>query len=62
MEEFKVLRAVRKVHSILTALDLKITDLGLFRNLFGKLPWDKDPGRREGQEIWSMFKDHFQAQ
>lgn len=51
MEKFKVIWEVRKVHNKFTSLDLKRTDFGLFKNLLGKLPWDKDLGGRVAQEI-----------
>lgn len=57
MEESKVLRAITMMHSAFTSLNLKRTDFGLLKNLLGKLPWDKDLGGREAQEIL-MFKDH----
>ena len=41
MMEFKVLRAARKVHSKLTALDFRKADVGLFRDPLGKVPWGK---------------------
>ena len=42
MVEFKILRAARRVHSKLTALDFRRADSGLFRDLLGRVPWDKD--------------------
>ncbi|GAB0188273.1 hypothetical protein GRJ2_001292600 [Grus japonensis] len=39
--EFKILRAVRRAHSKLTNLDFRIADFGLFRDLLGRVPWDK---------------------
>ncbi|GAB0193347.1 nucleoside diphosphate kinase 6 [Grus japonensis] len=39
--EFKILRAVRRAHSKLTALDFRRADFGLFRDLLGRLPRDK---------------------
>ncbi|GAB0180871.1 hypothetical protein GRJ2_000552400 [Grus japonensis] len=63
MVEFKILRAVRRVHSKLTALDFRRADFGLFRDLLGRVPWDKALKGRGAQESWSVFKDHLlQAQ
>ncbi|GAB0205489.1 hypothetical protein GRJ2_003014500 [Grus japonensis] len=41
MVEFRILRATRRVHSKLTALDFRRADFGLFRDLLGRMPWDK---------------------
>ncbi|GAB0181349.1 hypothetical protein GRJ2_000600200 [Grus japonensis] len=41
MVEFKILRAVRRAHSKLTALDFRRADFALFRDLLGRVPWDK---------------------
>ncbi|MCQ4078456.1 hypothetical protein FK519_27115 [Klebsiella pneumoniae] len=41
MVEFKILRAARRVHSKLTTLDFRRADFGLFRDLLGRVPWDK---------------------
>ncbi|GAB0189054.1 hypothetical protein GRJ2_001370700 [Grus japonensis] len=63
MVEFKILRAVRRVHSKLTTLDFRRADFGLFRDLLGRLLWDKAQEGRGAQEIWLVFKDHLlQAQ
>ncbi|GAB0181438.1 hypothetical protein GRJ2_000609100 [Grus japonensis] len=63
MVEFKILRAVRRVHSKLTTLDLRRADFGLFRDLLGRVPWDKALEGRGAQESWLVFKDHLlQAQ
>ena len=45
MAEFKILRAERRVHSKLTALDIRRADFGLFRDLFGRVTWNKALGR-----------------
>ncbi|GAB0179998.1 mitochondrial enolase superfamily member 1 [Grus japonensis] len=39
--EFKILRAVRRAHSKLATLDFRRADSGLFRDLLGRVPWDK---------------------
>ncbi|KFM05090.1 hypothetical protein AS27_03707, partial [Aptenodytes forsteri] len=50
-------------HSKLTALDLRRADFGLFRDLLGRVPWDKALEGRGAQETWVIFKDHLlQAQ
>ncbi|GAB0184760.1 hypothetical protein GRJ2_000941300 [Grus japonensis] len=61
--EFKILRAMRRVHSKLTTLDFRRADFGLFRHLLGRLPWDKALEGRGAQDSWLMFKGHLlQAQ
>ncbi|GAB0204609.1 hypothetical protein GRJ2_002926500 [Grus japonensis] len=45
--DFEILRAARRVHSKLTTLDFKRASYGLFRDLLGRVPWDK-PWREEG--------------
>ncbi|GAB0181533.1 hypothetical protein GRJ2_000618600 [Grus japonensis] len=63
MVEFKILRAARRAHSKLTTLDFSRTDFGLFRDLFGRVPWDKALEGRGAQDSWLVFKDHLpQAQ
>ncbi|KFW77528.1 hypothetical protein N336_11811, partial [Phalacrocorax carbo] len=50
-------------HSKLTALDFKRADFGFFRDLLGRVPWDKALEGRGDQESWLIFKDHLlQAQ
>ncbi|KGL87978.1 hypothetical protein N301_00234, partial [Charadrius vociferus] len=44
-------------------LDFRRVDFGLFKDLLGKVPWDKALERRLAWESWLIFKDHlFQAQ
>ncbi|GAB0202862.1 hypothetical protein GRJ2_002751800 [Grus japonensis] len=63
MVEFKILRAARRAHSKLTTLDFRRAGFGLFRDLLGRVPWDKALGGRGAQESWLVFKDHLlQAQ
>lgn len=60
MVEFKLLRAARRTNKKLSVLDFRRTDFGLFRDLFGRVPWDK---AREDQQSWLTFKNHLiQAQ
>jgi len=35
---FKILRAARRVHGKLTALDFRRADFGVFRDLLGRVP------------------------
>ncbi|GAB0203559.1 hypothetical protein GRJ2_002821500 [Grus japonensis] len=63
MVEFRILRAVRRAHSKLTTLDFRRADFGLFRDLLGRIPWDKALEGRGAQESWLVFKGHLlQAQ
>lgn len=39
--DFKILGATRDAHSKLTVLNLRRADFGLFRDLLGRVPWDK---------------------
>ncbi|GAB0204079.1 mitochondrial enolase superfamily member 1 [Grus japonensis] len=63
MVEFRILRAVRRARSKLTALDFRRADFGLFRDLLGRIPWDKVLEGRGAQDSWLIFKGHLlQAQ
>ena len=63
MVEFKILRAVRRVCSKLTTLRFRRADFGLFRDVLGRVPWEKALEGRRAQESWLIFKDHpLQAQ
>ncbi|PKU47352.1 dtw domain-containing protein 2 [Limosa lapponica baueri] len=63
MVEFKILRVVRRAHRYLTTLDFRRKDFGLFRDLLGKVSWDKALEGRETQGTWLIFNDHLlQAQ
>jgi len=63
MVEFKILRAAWWAHSKFTRLDFGRADFGFFRDLVGKVPWDKALEGRRAQESWVIFKDHLlQAQ
>lgn len=62
MVGFKILRAARRAHNKLTALDFRKADFGLFRELLHRGPWDKALKGQEAHESWLLFKDHlFQA-
>ncbi|GAB0199980.1 mitochondrial enolase superfamily member 1 [Grus japonensis] len=63
MVEFRILRAARRAHSKLTTLDFRRADFGLFRDLLGRVPWDKALEGRRAQDSWLIFKGHLlQAQ
>ncbi|GAB0189924.1 protein inscuteable [Grus japonensis] len=63
MVEFRILRAVMRLHSKLATLDFRRADFGLFTHLLGRVPWDKALEGRGAQESWLVFKDHLlQAQ
>ncbi|GAB0204946.1 mitochondrial enolase superfamily member 1 [Grus japonensis] len=63
MVEFRILRAVRRALSKLTTLDFRRADFGLFRDLLGRIPWDKALEGRGAQDSWLIFKGHLlQAQ
>ncbi|GAB0178597.1 hypothetical protein GRJ2_000325000 [Grus japonensis] len=63
MVEFRILRAARRVHSKLTTLDFRRADFGLFRDLLGRIPWDKALQGRGAQDSWLILKGHLlQAQ
>lgn len=63
MVEFKILRAMRKMHSKLAALNFRRAEMTLFRDVTGRVPWDKALEGRGAQESWLIFKDHIlQAQ
>ncbi|GAB0205396.1 hypothetical protein GRJ2_003005200 [Grus japonensis] len=63
MVEFRILRAARRARSKLTTLDFRRADFGLFRNLLGRIPWDKALEGRGAQDSWLIFKGHrLQAQ
>ncbi|GAB0179159.1 hypothetical protein GRJ2_000381200 [Grus japonensis] len=55
MVEFRILRAVRRVRSKLTTLDFRRADFGLFRDLLGRVPWDKALEGRGAQDSWLIF-------
>ncbi|GAB0178727.1 hypothetical protein GRJ2_000338000 [Grus japonensis] len=58
MVEFRILRAARKVQGKLTTLDFRRADFGLFRDLLGRIPWDKALEGRGTQDNWLIFKGH----
>ncbi|GAB0208696.1 mitochondrial enolase superfamily member 1 [Grus japonensis] len=63
MVEFRILRTARRAHSKLATLDFRRADFGLFRDLLGRIPWDKALEGRGAQDSWLIFKGHLlQAQ
>ncbi|GAB0204697.1 mitochondrial enolase superfamily member 1 [Grus japonensis] len=63
MVEFRILRAEKRVRSKLTTLGFRRADSGLFRDLLGRIPWDKALEGRGAQDSWLIFKGHLlQAQ
>ncbi|GAB0178004.1 hypothetical protein GRJ2_000265700 [Grus japonensis] len=63
MMEFKMLRAARRAHSKLTTLDFRKADFSLFRDLLGRIPWDKVLEGGRTQDSGLVFKGHLlQAQ
>ncbi|GAB0188331.1 hypothetical protein GRJ2_001298400 [Grus japonensis] len=58
MVDFKILTAVRRTHNKLATLDFRRAAFGLFRDLLGKVPWDKALEGRGAQESWLVFKGH----
>jgi len=58
MVEFIILRVVRRAHSKLTTPDFRRAHFGLFRDLLGRIPWDKALEGIGTQESWLIFKDH----
>ncbi|GAB0206541.1 mitochondrial enolase superfamily member 1 [Grus japonensis] len=63
MVDFRILRAARRARSKLTALGFRRADFGLFRDLLGRIPWDKALEGRGAQDSWLIFRGHLlQAQ
>lgn len=57
MMEFKIHRAVGRMHSRLAALHFRSADFGPFRELLGRVPWNKALEGRGAQESWLLLKD-----
>jgi len=63
MVEFKILRAAGRAHNKLTTLDFRGADFAFFRDLLGRVPWEKSLEGRGVQETQLIFKDYLlQAQ
>ena len=58
MVEFKILRVLKRVHSKLATQNFRRADFELFRELLGRVTWEKALEERRAQESWSVFKDH----
>lgn len=56
--DFKILRVSKRVCSKLAPLDFKREDFELFRELFGRVTWEKATERRGDHESSLVFKDH----
>ncbi|PKU35904.1 rna-directed dna polymerase from mobile element jockey-like [Limosa lapponica baueri] len=54
MVEIKILRAARRVRSKLTTLDFRRADFGLWRDLIGRVPWEKVLEGRGAQASWAL--------
>jgi len=55
--EFKIFKISKRVCSKLATLDFREADLELFRELLGKVTWDKALEGRGAQESWLVSKD-----
>jgi len=63
MVELKILRAVRRAHSKLPALEFRRADYDFFRDLVREYHGTKPWTGRGAQESWLIFKNHLlQAQ
>ena len=58
MVAFCILRRANKANSKITALDFRMADFSLFRDMLGRNPWDMALERRGAQESYLVFKDH----
>lgn len=58
MAEFKMLKAVRRVHSKLVTLDFRRANFGLSSNLLDRIAWNKALEGRGAQANWLIFGDH----
>ncbi|KAK4826285.1 hypothetical protein QYF61_007132 [Mycteria americana] len=57
MVEFRILMGGRRLKSKLTTLDFRRADFGLFKDLLGRVPWDKALEGKEAHKSWLIFKD-----
>lgn len=61
--EFTIGQGGSRTASKITTLDLLRNNFSLFRDLLGRIPWEKAPQGRGVQELGLIFKDRFlQAQ
>ena len=56
--ELKVQRGVNKINKI-TILDFRRANLGLFRDLLGKIPWETALESKGAQGSWVILKNNF---
>ncbi|GAB0209109.1 mitochondrial enolase superfamily member 1 [Grus japonensis] len=59
MVEFRILRGRSRAMSRITTLDFRRANFGLFKDLLGRIPWDRALEGKGAQESWSVFKHHF---
>lgn len=57
MVEFEILKAVRRASGRLTSLDFVRAGFDLFKDLLGRVLWDKSVEGRHTQSRWLIFKD-----
>ncbi|KAJ7396062.1 hypothetical protein BTVI_148843 [Pitangus sulphuratus] len=55
--KFKILGTARRAQNKLTTLDFRRADFGLFRDLLGRVQWDRALDGKGAQESWMIFKD-----
>lgn len=58
MTIIRFLRAERRVKSKLITMDFRWADFGFFKDLLGRVLWDKALEGRGTQENWLLFNDH----
>ena len=58
MLEFKIFSVMRKKDSRVATLDFRRANFPLFRELFGRVPWDSAVEGLGVDECWSVFKNH----
>ncbi|GAB0209097.1 hypothetical protein GRJ2_003375400 [Grus japonensis] len=59
MVEFRILRGRSRTMSRITTLDFRRANFGLFKDLLGRIPWDRALEGKGAQESWSVSKHHF---
>ena len=52
MVELEMVRAVRRMPENVSALELTGVDLSVFKDLVGRMPWDRAVESRVGQDLW----------
>ena len=56
--EFRILRVGTKIKRKITTLDFRRADFGLFKDLLGRVLWDKALEETSAQGSWLIFKVH----